>query len=130
MRVCLRNFFEDLPMEIEKYLTEVAANYVEACIWDAPDYPIGFLEVKHLLEFELDENDWLRPIPTDEELTDRIFAAVKEKHKDELLTLEPFGFFPSEKWRASRHKAPDSSPTSDWMRYRTFIIGYDQTWPN
>lgn len=117
----LPRFLENLPAEIEGYLTDRLRAYVDSCIWDCPDLPLSFRELDNFLECVCDENNL--PIdPADSGLTDRIFAAVQQERADSLVIAE-LGYLASEKHRAYRH-TQTKYPIRGWLPYRTYMSAY------
>jgi hypothetical protein len=123
LKTSLDEFFQNLPAEVESYLTEQAKAYVDRAMWDAPDLPIGFLEISNHLDHLRQELD-LPLNPDDPRIVDRILNGVKEANLDTLLVAEPFGFFPSPKWQTYRQDNSSKYPIRGWNESRTAVSGY------
>lgn len=123
LKTSLDEFFQNLPAEVESYLTEEAKGYVSDAMWAAPDLPIGFLEITNWLDHLREELDL--PLSLDDpQIIDRILDSVKLAKADTLLVSEPFGFLPSPKWQTYRHRDSSNYPIRGWNQSRTAVAGY------
>jgi hypothetical protein len=123
LKTSLDEFFQNLPTEVESYLTEEAKGYVSDAMYAAPDLPIGFLEITNWLDYRREELDL--PLNLDDPLiVDRILDSVKQANPDTLLVSEPLGFFPSPKWQTYRHSHSSNYPIRGWNESRTAVAGY------
>jgi hypothetical protein len=128
LKTSLDEFFQNLPTEVESYLTEEAKDYVGRAMWDAPDLPIGYLEITNYLDHLREERDL--PLHLDDpRIVDRILDSVKQANPDSLLVSEPFGFFPSPKWQTYRHTISSAYPIKGWNQSRTAVSGYTPSSP-
>jgi hypothetical protein len=123
LKTSLDDFFQNLPAEVEAYLTEQAKDYVSRAMMDAPDAPIGFLEITNYLDHLREELDL--PLNLDDPgIVDRILDSVQLANLDTLIASEPFGFFPSPKWQTYRHSVSSAYPIRGWQASRTAVAGY------